>query len=79
MIIIFSIGVRTVRKSRLLVSDVAEITGLNPATVRKLADEGKIKSERDWNNWRVFSKEEVERLCQLAGTTRKSDAEHGVG
>jgi DNA-binding transcriptional MerR regulator len=60
------------KKSRLLVSDVAEIVGLNSATIRKLADEGKIRSQRDWNNWRVFSQEEVERLKRLAGTSTKS-------
>lgn len=66
------------RKTRFLVSDVAEVTGLHPATVRKLADEGKIKSQRDYNNWRVFNKQEVERLRKLAGT-KQSDAEDGVG
>lgn len=55
------------KKSRLLVSDVAEIVGLNPATVRKLANEGIIKSQRDWNDWRVFAPEEVERLKRMAG------------
>jgi DNA-binding transcriptional MerR regulator len=60
------------KKSRLLVSDVAEIVRLNSATIRKLADEGKIRSQRDWNNWRVFSQEEVERLKRLAGTSTKS-------
>lgn len=60
------------KKSRLLVSDVAELTGLNPATIRKLADDGKINSKRDWNNWRVFSLEEVERLKHLAGTSLKN-------
>ncbi len=64
------------RKSRLLVSDVAELTGLNPATIRKLADEGKISFQRDWNNWRVFSAEEVERLKQLAGI-HKQEPETG--
>ncbi len=54
------------RKSRLLVSDVAEATGLCPATVRNLADRGLIKSQRDWNDWRVFSPDEVEKLKQLA-------------
>ncbi|MFQ5674684.1 MAG: MerR family transcriptional regulator [Candidatus Poribacteria bacterium] len=62
------------KKSRLLVSDVAEITGLHPATVRKLADEGKIKSQRDWNDWRVFAPEEVERLKRLAGTHNQKPA-----
>lgn len=60
------------RKTRLLVSDVAEATGLHPATVRKLADRGVIKSQRDFNGWRVFSKEEVERLQRLAGTNPKN-------
>lgn len=60
------------RKTRFLVSDVAEVTGLHPATVRKLANEGKIKTQRDWNNWRVFSQEEVERLKHLAGTSPKN-------
>ncbi len=59
-------------KTRLLVSDVAEATGLHPATVRNLADRRVIKSQRDFNGWRVFSKEEVERLQRLAGTSPKS-------
>lgn len=62
------------KKSRLLVSDVAEIVGLNPATIRKLADEGIIKSQRDWNDWRVFAPEEVERLKHLAGTQKQEPA-----
>ena len=62
------------KKSRLLVSDVAEIVGLNPATVRKLADEGKIDSQRDWNNWRIFAPEEVEKLKELAGTHKQEPA-----
>lgn len=62
------------RKSRLLVSDVAEATGLHPATVRNLADRGLIKSKRDWNNWRTFPPEEVEKLKQLAGTHNQKPA-----
>jgi DNA-binding transcriptional MerR regulator len=62
------------RKSRLLVSDVAEITGLHPATVRKLANDGKIKSQRDWNDWRVFAPEEVEKLRKLAGIQKQEPA-----
>lgn len=55
------------KKSRLLVSDVAEIAGLNPATIRKLANEGKIESRRDWNNWRIFAPEALDIAKELAG------------
>jgi DNA-binding transcriptional MerR regulator len=56
-------------KRRLFVSDIAEAAKLSPASIRKLADAGRIKSvRRDYNGWRIFSEEAIEEVRRLAGT-----------
>jgi len=59
------------KKQRYLVSDVAEITGLHPDTIRGWAKKGLINCSRDVNNWRVFGEEEVDRIKKMAGTSEK--------
>ena len=58
-----------IKKRRLFVVDIAKAAGLNPATVRKLADAGEIKNvRRDYNNWRIFGERAIDEVRRLAGT-----------
>lgn len=50
---------------RYLVHDVAEECHIHPNTVRRLEREGILKANRDYNNHRVFSKEEVMKLKRM--------------
>lgn len=54
-----------------LVHEVAEETGLHPDTIRKLADKGVIKCKRNWNNYRVFSKDAFKILQSIMNGTIK--------
>lgn len=51
---------------RTTVKDIARIAQCSPHTVRKYADKGHIKSNRDLNGWRIFPNPE-----QAATTIRK--------
>jgi excisionase family DNA binding protein len=43
--------------------DVSEILGVGPDRVRQLADEGRLPYVRTKSGWRVYRKEDVERLA----------------
>lgn len=48
-----------------LVHEVAEECNIHPSTVRRLEKRGLLKGVRDYNNCRIFSKEEVMKLKRL--------------
>lgn len=49
-------------KPRFTVSEVAEHLGVHRDTIYRWERSGKIKSRRDRNNYRVYSKEAIEKL-----------------
>lgn len=50
------------KEAFLTTTDVAELLGLKPRTVRLMAQQGKIKSQALPNRTRLFTKTEVERV-----------------
>ena len=48
----------------LTTSQVAELAGVTPRTVRNWEEEGKLKAERTRGGHRRFSKKEVEKLIK---------------
>lgn len=52
---------------RLLVGEVAKRADLHPETVKNLEKKGLIESHRDFNGWRRFDPEVVEKILALYG------------
>ena len=65
-------------KRRYRVGEVARLSGLHENTVRKLADEGVVPCNRDYNNHRVFTPEGIERLKELAGIPKQKPTTVGA-
>ena len=57
-------------------ADIARLAGCHPKTIRKLADQGLIPSQKDYKGWRLFANpEQVSSLVQqlLTGQRQISD------
>jgi excisionase family DNA binding protein len=55
------------KKIRYTVRDAAKLSGLSTKTVQRMANKGKIPFQRDYNGWRIFTKEAIELLQKMAG------------
>ena len=50
-------------KSRLTITEVAEIVGISPRTLARWEKVGKIrKPKRDWRGWRVYEQMDVQQI-----------------
>lgn len=61
-------------KSRFTVGEAARLSGLCANTIRRLADDGKIPCQRDYNDYRIFTPEGIEQLRRMAGITNEKSA-----
>ena len=53
-------------KSRLTITEVAEMLGVSPKTLARWEKIGKIrKPKRDWRGWRVYNQEDVDHIRQF--------------
>ena len=63
-------------KDRHYAADIARLAGCHPKTIRKLADQGLIPSQKDYKGWRLFANpEQVSSLVQqlLTGQCQTSN------
>ena len=44
------------------IGELAKLLGVSPDTIRNAEDRGLIQPQRDWNNQRRFTAEDVERI-----------------
>ena len=50
-------------KSRLTITEVAEIVGISPRTLARWEKVGKIrKPKRDWRGWRVYEQTDLQQI-----------------
>lgn len=52
---------------RATIKEISELSGVNKATIRQLANKGLIKTNRDYNGWRIFPdpEETLKRIHEL--------------
>ncbi len=51
---------------RMTVTEAASAVGVSPKTIRRWEAFGKVpKAKKDWRGWRVYFKEDVERLISF--------------
>jgi hypothetical protein len=53
----------------MLISKLAQKTGLHPETIRRLEKRGLISSRRDINNWRRYGPDALDKLKKLYATS----------
>lgn len=55
-------------KKTFYIHEVAEATGKHENTIRRFIKRGLIpEPKKEWNGWRVFSEQDVERIKKLIG------------
>ena len=53
-------------KSRMTITEVAELVGISPKTLARWEKVGKIrKPKRDWRGWRVYDQLDLQQIKQF--------------
>ena len=53
-------------KSRLTITEVADIVGISPKTLARWEKIGKIrKPKRDWRGWRVYEQSDLDQIKEF--------------